>query len=249
MGEDLALGGGLPERLQARLGHRFQTPDLLGLALIHRSTPQPAGSEREAGGAVTPHHNERLEFLGDAVLELVVSHLLYLRFPRASEGQMSLWRASMVNTTHLSRVAVELELGPCLVMGKGEERSGGRAKESILSSALEALVGAVYLDGGLAAASGVVERLLGAAIRGVTPTGQEKDFKSLLQERLQAVGWGLPSYRVVGVSGADHERCFEVECRVGEELTERGMGSSKRAAEREAARRLLERLDHDRDAA
>jgi ribonuclease-3 len=219
--------------LEAALGHTFSDPSLLRTALTHRSYLY----ETEAGSG--DESNERLEYLGDAVLELVVSEHLYRRFD-LPEGSMTQTRASVVDEASLTEVAQELGLGDHLVLGSGEEASGGREKPSILSDAMEAVIGAVYLDGGLAAARSLVasrwERLLAerAAAPGVL------DSKTRLQEVLAADG-RVPAYEVVG-EGPDHQRRFTATVTVGDAVLGTGEGTSKKRAEQAAARAALDGL-------
>jgi ribonuclease-3 len=215
--------------VERRLGYRCADAALVGAALTHRS----------AGGA----HNERLEFLGDAVLSFVVADLLYRAFPRATEGELSRYRATLVSGEALADIAEALELGDRLSLGPGELKSGGFRRRSILANALEALLGAVYLDGGHAAAQAVVERLVSPRLASLPSAVALKDPKTRLQEWLQARGLPLPRYAVEAVSGDPHEQTFRVQCEV-EALGARahGVGSSRRRAEQEAAETLLGRL-------
>jgi ribonuclease-3 len=221
-----------PQRLSRQLGHAFADPELLDDALTHRSAQA--------------RHNERLEFLGDAVLGLLVAEALWRRFPRATEGELSRLRARLVNRDALARVAQDLELGQYLRLGAGELRSGGHARESILADAVEAVLAALYLDGGLEVARGVVERLLGERLAALSPADQGKDAKTRLQEWLQARRLALPTYEVVETSGEDHAQTFVVRCAVAAlGRSTRAAGASRRKAEQLAAARLLETLDHD----
>jgi ribonuclease-3 len=221
-----------PQRLSRQLGHAFADPELLDDALTHRSAQA--------------RHNERLEFLGDAVLGLLVAEALWRRFPRATEGELSRLRARLVNRDALARVAQDLELGQYLRLGAGELRSGGHARESILADAVEAVLAALYLDGGLEVARGVVERLLGERLAALSPADQGKDAKTRLQEWLQARRLALPTYEVVETSGEDHAQTFVVRCAVAAlGRSTSAAGASRRKAEQLAAARLLETLDHD----
>ena len=216
-------------RLEERLGHRFQSAGLLEQALTHRSAGSP--------------HNERLEFLGDGVLDCVVAQELYARFPALSEGELSRLRASLVRKEALVAVAQGFGLGEYLKLGEGESASGGAARPSILADALEALYGAVFLDGGYERARAAVRHTFGAALDALNPLANAKDAKTRLQELLQGRGQGLPSYQVVATQGAAHQQIFEVEC-VVEQLGLRatGRGESRRAAEQQAAEALLRQL-------
>jgi ribonuclease-3 len=221
-----------PERLSSRLGHAFADPQLLDDALTHRSAQA--------------RHNERLEFLGDAVLGFLVAEALWRRFPQATEGELSRLRAQLVNREALAQVAQDLELGQYLRLGTGELRSGGHARESILADAVEAVLAALYLDGGLEVVRRVVDRLLGERLAALSPETQRKDAKTRLQEYLQARRLRLPTYEVIEATGEDHAQTFVVRCAVealGRSTT--AAGPSRRKAEQFAAERLLETLDHD----
>ncbi|MBF0627896.1 MAG: ribonuclease III [Magnetococcales bacterium] len=230
----------------ARFDYVFADPALLRQALTHRSVAQdePDSETREAAG-----HNERLEFLGDAVLDLALSQLLYHRFPESPEGELSHWRAVLVNTGALGEVGRGLGLGDYLRLGRGEALSGGREKPSILGNSIEAILGAVFLDGGWSGVERIAARLFRERLEQFTPGGECKDFKTALQERLQAVGLPLPCYELVAFSGAAHERLFHVACRVDAEngIIGRGAGPSKRRAEQEAARAVMDLMDRSAD--
>lgn len=218
------------EQLQAELGYRFKNPDALARALTHVSYER----QKSTGD------NEVLEFLGDAVLDLAISDLLIRGNPEKSEGSLSKMRAALVNSTVLAAKAAQLKIGPLLRLGKGEEHSGGRTKESILAGAFEALLGAVHQDGGYAAALAVVERFFGAEV-----TGKQlglRDYKTRLQEISQMLFRAPPSYRVVSETGPDHEKLFVTEITVGGKVLGKGEGKSKKQAEQEAARKALEEL-------
>lgn len=203
--------------------------DLLEQALTHRS----------AG----PVNNERLEFLGDALLGLVIAEVLWQRFPDADEGELSRRRASLVNKESLARVARELRLGDYLKLGSGEVRTGGHTRDSILADALEAVIGAVYVDKGFAEARGMLLRLFGEPLVKVARQKALKDPKTQLQEMLQSMRQPLPEYEVVDVSGQQHAQRFAVCCRLThEERVTRGEGSSRRRAEQDAAERMLAQL-------
>jgi ribonuclease-3 len=230
--------------LEERIGHRFRDPELLERALTHSSHAH----ERESGSSARAD-NEQFEFLGDAVLGFVVSRLLCERFPDFHEGQLSKLRAHLVSARHLGAVARRLELGQFLRLGRGEERSGGRSKNALLVNALEALLAALYLDAGLETAHHFIRRrilepeleLLQVQAGGLPTT----DYKSALQEYLQARSLPPPRYSVVREHGPDHRKVFTVELRVGPaegEQVYRAQGSTKKEAEQEAARRALEQL-------
>jgi len=224
------------EELQERVGYRFRDRGLLEHALTHRSR-----AAEDASGGVAD--NESLEFLGDAVLGLVVAELLFRRYPEYDEGQKSKIKASVVSTQALARRAEQIQLGDHLLLGRGEEKTGGRFKQALLADGYEALIAALYLDGGLPAAAGFLERELADAIAagaGEAVVGQ--DYKSALQERLQALGRPLPEYRVAGESGPDHRKEFTIEVVVAGEVRGAASGKAKKEAEQEAARLALERV-------
>ncbi|MEN9419400.1 MAG: hypothetical protein RI988_3020 [Pseudomonadota bacterium] len=217
------------DALQQRLGHRFSDAALLRHALTHRSFGVP--------------NNERLEFLGDAALNLAVSVLLVARFKQADEGELTRIRAHLVREDSLHRVARGLGLAGLLRMSEGEQRGGGAERPSMLADALEAVIGAVTLDAGFAAAQGVVERLFGEVITASEVGQYRKDAKTELQEWLQARRLPVPAYRIVGTTGQAHEQTFDVACEVPSlGFTGSGRGRSRRAAEQEAARAVLARL-------
>jgi ribonuclease III len=217
------------DALQRRIGHRFGDADLLTRALTHRSF----GAD----------HNERLEFLGDAVLSLVISGLLFERFAGSDEGDLTRVRAHLVREESLHRVAVQLGLPEVLNLGDGEARGGGAQRASILADALEALIGATHLDGGFDAARTVVKGLFGEVIDTTDLTSWAKDAKTELQEWLQARRLPVPTYRISATRGQAHAQTFEVECVVPAlHLVESGEGRSRRVAEQEAARRMLDAL-------
>jgi ribonuclease-3 len=222
--------------LQQRIGYRFKDRGLLEHALTHRSR----AAEDVSGGV---YDNESLEFLGDAVLGLVVAEALFRRYPESSEGQKSKIKAAVVSTQSLARHAEAIRLGEHLLLGRGEEKTGGRFKQALLADAYEALIAAVYLDGGLPAAATFLERELGAAIAaGAHQDAVGPDYKSALQERLQASGRGLPEYRVAAASGPDHRKVFTIEVVVSGEILGTATGKAKKEAEQEAARLALLQL-------
>ncbi len=221
--------GGL-EELERRLGHTFRDPELARQALTHRSHGTP--------------HNERLEFLGDSLLNCAVATLLYQRFPELPEGDLSRLRAALVNQASLFEVASALGLGERLLLGEGELKSGGFRRPSILADAFEAVLGAIFLDAGFEAVRGAVERAFGDRLehREALPTG--KDPKTALQEQLQGRKLALPRYTVQRTEGEAHEQTFIVECRIDElDLAALGQGASRRAAEQAAAQALLEQVE------
>lgn len=221
--------------LEALLDYSFANRELLQRAMTHRSYANEHSSE----GLVD---NERLEFLGDAVLDLLVGHHLMLTFPKLSEGELSMTRAQMVSEAGLTKVAREIELGDWLLLGKGEEQSGGRSKASILSDALEALVAALYLDGALEAARKFVQTHLVSH----TPArpGIGSDHKTRLQELVQRRWKTAPVYELVGESGPDHDKVFEVALLVDGDEKSRAKGRSKKLAEQSAASLALQRFEH-----
>ena len=236
------MGGGSlapsePAELEKRLGYRFAEPRLLEQALTHQSRAHEEG-DLALG-------NERLEFLGDAVLDLLVSELLMQRYPDADEGELSRARAAAVNTAALAERARALGLGAAVRLGRGEERSGGEDKVSILANLFEAVLGAVYLDGDLAAARGFVAREVAPGLsRDDSALG---DAKTRLQEIAQKLGRGIPRYATLAERGPDHAKEFEVEVRVGDAVLGSGVGPSKRSAEQGAARRALASFEADSD--
>ncbi len=236
----MVLGRRSTTPLEKRLGHRFKRAELLALALTHRSFANEQANEQG------PAENyERLEFLGDAVLGLVASEWLYQRFPELPEGELSKLKAHAVSKSALAPYAEQLGLGAALRLGVGEERSGGRSKVSLLADSLEALFGAVFLDGGLAPAREVVLPMLEAALAdgpGERSRAGAGDSKTRLQELAQGRGWPLPEYRLIGEAGPDHSKVFTVECWVAGAATGRGEGASKKAAEQRAAADALAAL-------
>ncbi len=213
--------------LEQRLGYQFADRELLAQALTHRSH-----------GAV---HNERLEFLGDAVLNCTIAQLLFLKFSRLNEGDLSRLRANLVKQQSLAEIAERLELSQFLRLGEGERKSGGFRRPSILADTLEAAVGAVFVDRGFEAAREVITRLFEPVLKSVDPKTLGKDSKTLLQEYLQGKRLPLPQYTVVETRGAAHNQEFEVECQLSKlDVSVRGSGRSRRAAEQSAAKLALE---------
>lgn len=215
--------------LAAALGHAFADRSLLGVALTHRSFGVP--------------NNERLEFLGDGVLNCVVATLLFERFPALPEGELSRLRATLVRQEALHGLALQLGLGAHLALGEGEVASGGRERPSILADALEAVFGAIYRDAGFAAAEAAISRLYRPLLDALRPGNQNKDAKTRLQEWLQGRRRPLPQYRLVEASGAAHQRQFNVSCEIAEPaMTTTGQGGSRRLAEQAAAEAALQML-------
>jgi ribonuclease-3 len=211
------------ESFAERIGHRFSDADLLVRAFTHRSH--------------SAAHNERLEFLGDSVVNCVVALALYRKFPHLSEGELSRLRASLVSQSSLARIAQSHDFGALLRLGEGEVRSGGARRPSMLADAVEAVIGAAFLDGGFGAAQAVVGRLFADALDKVDPRTSGKDAKTQLQEYLQSRRLSLPHYSVTATRGEAHEQLFEVECEIAQlGIRTRGEGSSRRSAEQEAAR-------------
>jgi ribonuclease-3 len=219
--------------VEEALGHTFTDRELLRVALTHRSY----SNERDED-----ENYERLEFLGDSVLGLVAARWLYHRFPERSEGELAKLKGFLVSARSLAAYARAIDLGPEILLGVGEDRSGGRAKSSILCDVVESLIGGVYLDAGFDAARGVVEPLLEHALeeRSRRP---HADFKTTLQERTQARGWGLPKYRVAEETGPDHQKEFTVECSVDGHKLATARGRSKKQAAQAAAAGALEKLE------
>ncbi len=219
----------MAETSRLKLDYAFRRADLLRQALTHRSFGAP--------------HNERLEFVGDAVLNCVVGAALYERFPALPEGDLSRMRAGLVNKDTLAHVARQLDLGPEIRLGDGESKSGGALRPSILADALEALFGAVFLDGGFDAARGVIVATFGGVLRDADPAVLRKDPKTRLQEWLQARRLPVPDYVVTSTSGDAHEQQFAVECRIPEMgIVASGEGTSRRAAEQAAAESAVHRV-------
>ena len=221
--------------LQDRIGYRFTEPDLVVRAMTHRSY-------RNENPAV-PWDNERLEFLGDAVLGLVVATLLWQEYPEEDEGSMTRARARLVSEETLARCARRLGLGQYLLLGRGEDSTGGRDRDSVLSDAFEALVAAIYVDGGIDLAAKRVHAFLAPELSEGFGVLADRDPRSRLQERAQALGFGTPMYRVIRVTGPTHEPIFVVEAHCADgRYRVRGDGGTKKAAATSAARRLLEIL-------
>jgi ribonuclease III len=224
------------EALERKLGHVFGDRALLNQALTHRSFSSP--------------HNERLEFLGDSVLNCAVAALIFSRFPEMPEGELSRLRANLVNQSVLAEVATELGIGSLLRLGEGEVKTGGESRPSILADALEALLGAIYLDESFARANAVVETLFSGRVGDIHEHAPSKDSKTALQEWCQSRRVGLPQYTVMRIEGEAHRQMFFVACDVAkpnapDSLRGEGHGNSRRIAEQEAARQVLELLTHD----
>jgi ribonuclease-3 len=239
-----ASGGGIVVPLEShfaaievRIGYRFRDRGLLEHALTHKSRT----AEDPSGGVAD---NESLEFLGDAVLGFVAADLLYREFPEYSEGPKSKAKAALVSTTALAGMSRTLGLGEALLLGRGEEKTGGRTKQALLADVFEAVIAAIYLDGGIEPARAFIERQLRpllADVRQSTVFG--RDHKSALQERLQGQGRSLPTYRISSESGPDHQKIFHVDVRIDGQVAATGTGRTKKDAEQEAARLALAALD------
>lgn len=237
------------EELETLLGHSFSNPTLLQQALTHRSLTRDG--TRESAADLPSEDNERLEFLGDAVVGLAAAESLYLRFPELSEGGLTRLRGALVSRRHLGQVAKQLDLGRFLLLGRSEEHSGGRAKPALLANAMEAVLGALFLDAGIDAVRRLVDRLViepsAAALRGQLLAGTGiGDYKSGLQELLQARKLGQPEYCTTAETGPDHCKQFLVEVRGGERVLAMGTGRNRKLAEQEAARQALEILRESR---
>lgn len=228
IGAGTGFGNVSLEVLSRKLGYNFLNPDLLECALTHRS--------------VGSHNNERLEFLGDAILNFLIADELYRRFPQASEGELSRARANLVNGSALAVLATAYNLGDFLRLGSGELKSGGFRRESILAGTLEAVIGAAYLDQGFDACRGLVQSLYQERLATISPETHPKDPKTRLQEYLQAQKRPLPSYTVTAIEGNAHLQAFKVECVVDGIPSCQGEGNSRRVAEQTAAQQALKLL-------
>jgi ribonuclease III len=226
---------GTSDLLNSRISYRFRDRALLERALTHRSHLHRENHASES--------NERLEFLGDSVLGLIVTEALYLRLPRESEGSLTRMKSHIVSRERLAEEARRLRLGDCLILGSGEDQSGGRRRHSILSDAYEALLGAIFIDGGLEEAKRFVSAGLLKDIGRSRDYKQQRNYKSWLLEHVQADGGRAPAYRVAGETGPDHIKEFTVEVVVRSAVLGSGKGASKKKAEQEAAKRALEKLD------
>ena len=223
--------------IQQRIAYRFRNPELLERALTHKSF---ANENR------VPYHNERMEFLGDAVLNLVVSEYLMKACPDSTEGDLSRLRAAVVSEPALAMVAREIGLGTYIMLGRGEEQTGGRNKDSLLANCLEALIASVYVDTGKDAAEAFVLRFFEEVIKKTCTTRGTLDYKTELQELCQERLKQLPEYRIVSESGPDHQKQFEVEAWIKGRLSGHGIGRSKKEAEQRAAKEALAKLTENR---
>ena len=216
---------------EQRFHYRFKDDILLQTALTHRSH--------------SADNNERLEFLGDAALDLVISEFLYQSYSKQTEGSLSRMRSSLVKGNTLAELAKELDVGDYLILGKGENTSGGRERLSLLSDALEAMIGAIFLDGGYVAVKNVIIKIFDSRIQALDPKSEHKDHKSILQEKLQGVKQGLPVYSLVRSVG-DHNKTFVVECSIKSgEIVTQASGKTLRVAEQKAASKALQAMQND----
>lgn len=221
-------------KLQDTLGYQYQNPQLLETALIHRSYLNEDHSIKQS--------NERSEFLGDAVLELITSEFLFTQFPDSQEGELTSLRAKMVQTKTLAALANELELGSYLKMSKGEKASGGATNASLLADTVEAIIGSIYLDNGIQQAKTFINKFLLDRYEQIIKTVEVEDWKSRLQELVQAQGGLAPTYQVINEEGPDHDRIFTIQVYYFDKPQEIGTGKSKQTAQQAAARKALEKL-------
>jgi len=229
------------KELEAYVGYRFEDPGLLDNALTHRSFVNE-------NAFLSCKDNERLEFLGDAVLELTVSDMLMKKFPDLAEGELSKLRASVVNEQPLAKLAKGFRIGEFLLLGKGEESSGGRDKPSLLANAFESIIAAMYLDGGFDRTAAFIGRLFEPLIEAGATAAVYRDYKTTAQEFCQNLFKEFPRYVVISETGPDHEKRFETSLIVGEQVIATGTGRSKKEAEQQAAREALEVLQNDEGA-
>lgn len=231
------------EELETALGYRFASRELLARALTHRSSVHEKNAAAAARGRVSIQDNEQLEFLGDAILGFVVSDALLAAHPGDPEGRLSKLKAQLVSASHLHAVASRLRLGDYLLLGRGEELSGGREKRALLANAVEALIAALYLDGGMEPARRfVLQHIVGEA-EPAAEAALSADYKSALQELAQSLKLPQPHYATVEEHGPEHAKTFVIEARVGKEWTSRAEGPSKKSAGQSAAQELLRRLE------
>lgn len=222
------------------LNYKFQKIDLLNTALTHSSALHDLPQEQD---------NERLEFLGDAVLKLVISEYLFKRFAGQDEGYLTKLRAALISDATLAERANALNLGKYLLLSRNEKQNGGKTKKSILANALEAVIGACYLDGGLSVARGVILDIYRPLLDSVNIVNSS-DFKSDLQEKIQSLGWKLPEYRVIQERGPEHDKVFTIQVKVGKGLRhykQEGSGRTKKEAEQQAAKKLLQNLAEQKE--
>jgi ribonuclease III len=222
------------QNIQKKLLHEFEDPAMLETAFVHRSFVNENSKAKE--------HNERLEFLGDAVLELIVTEYLFAKFPEKPEGEMTSLRSALVKGETLAEVAAELDFGSYLRLSRGEARSGGAKKPYLLANTFEAVLGAVYLDGGYEKAKNIIEKFLFPKLEKIIADGAQIDAKSGFQELAQEKLAITPEYKVLSENGPDHAKIFEMGAYVGKDLFGRGKGNSKQAAEQAAAKEALKKL-------
>jgi len=220
------------QNIESTLEYKFKSLELLEESLVHKSYAHEKNSARVK-------HNERLEFLGDAVLELVISDLLMKRFPDYNEGELSRHRASIVNEGELAKIALSLKLGKLIFLGRGEELTQGRTKNSILANTYEALLAALYLDGGYQAVYRIVRRHFQQLIETAAQEGFDRDFKTRLQEESQARFKEIPKYTITQENGPDHQKTFQVKVSIRKKIMGFGSGKSKKEADQDAARNAL----------
>jgi ribonuclease III len=225
---------------EKQYGYKFKDKDLLKRSLTHRSYANEKGLPAKA-------HNERLEFLGDAVLELAVSEFLMSRFPHFSEGNLSKLRAAVVNAKQLAELAREYRIGDCLLLGHGEEQTMGREKPSLLADAYEAVLGAIYIDRGYRHAKKLVRLHYGRLFDNNSPESFYHDYKTELQEHVQSTFKSIPHYKIAGEEGPDHRKIFEVDILIKGDCYGKGVGHSKKAAEQKAAKQALSKLTSMKD--
>jgi ribonuclease-3 len=223
-------------QFQEMLHYHFRDKNLLDTALTHRSFVNENPS-------LACHDNERLEFLGDAILELCISDMLMKKFPDYTEGQLSQVRASVVNEQPLAKLAKNFKIGDYLLLGKGEESSGGRTKPSLLSNTLEALLAAIYLDSGFKEVSEVINRLFALLINEEQKTFMYRDYKTMVQQISQSRFKVTPHYQLIREYGPDHDKTFEIELSITDQIITAGTGKNKKEAEQEAAEKALEALE------
>ena len=221
--------------LEKKLGVKFKNHDLLIRALTHRSFLNEAHRPK-------PESNERLEFLGDAVLSFVISKLLYQQFPHHQEGNLTNIRSNLVKTLTLSKIGKELTIGDYLFLSRGEAESGGQQNLALIANAVEALIGAIFLDQGIAVVEDFIRRFFSGTLEAIIKTGNFKDSKNILQEKIQKRDIRPPTYKILGQAGPDHNKTFTVGVFVKNKLLAKGVGKNKLEAEKEAARTVLESL-------
>ncbi len=223
-------------KLENKLGYKFKKTDLLNLALVHRSYLSVSGERRM-------HTNERLEFLGDAVLGFIVTEYLFELYPKKNEGFLTEYNSILVSRNTLGRIGRQIDLGMFMYLGQGEERSGGRKRHSIISNAFEAILGAIYQDGGYEAVRAVIERLIFVKLKSILERELDRNYKSQLLESTQASGLGLPEYKIKTEHGPEHEKVFEIVVLVQDKIMGIGTGKSKKKAEQNAAQHALEKMN------